>query len=153
MNALRGLDLLSQPFPAWSAMPWLHYNQALAYERVGLAQIAVPILETALKEETDAGWRESIRRRMAELRREEAAETWPQARQRLLAAAERADQPRVEELIRRWTQASREELEEEVLGGWGQDVLAGNAVSAARKLKAARCWAEALVLAFKNTNT
>jgi CHAT domain-containing protein len=144
MNALRSLDLLSQPFPALSAMPWLHYNQALAYERVGLAQIAVPVLETALKEETDAGWRESIRRRVAELRRDEAAESWPQARRRLLAAAEREDRPRVEELVRRWIQASREELEEEVLGGWGQDVLTGNAVDAARKLKAASCIAEAL---------
>jgi CHAT domain-containing protein len=145
MNILRSFDLLSQPFPAQSSMPWLHYNQALVYERVGLAQIAVPILETALNEETDAGWREIIRRRMEELRREEAAETWSQARQRLLAAAERQEQPRVEELIRRWTQASHEVLEEEVLGGWGQDVLAGNAVDAARKLKAARCMAEALM--------
>lgn len=144
MTALHTFDLLLQPFRSVSSMPWLSYNQALAYQRAGLSQAASSAFETALEEETDAGWRATIHRHIAELRREEPVESWPQARARLLAAAGREDRSVVEALVRQWAQASREELEEEVLGGWGQDVLAGRAEDAARELKAARCLAEAL---------
>jgi len=144
VNALRTLDLLLQPFASSSETPWLHYNRALFYRRVGLLQEALPAFETAFNEERVESWQTAIRRQIELLRQERTTEPWPLARQRLLDAAERDDRPIVKNLITQWTLGARDELEEEVLGAWGQDLLEGRADDAERKMRMAKLMAAEL---------
>lgn len=129
---LRALDLLLGPSTTDGQATWLLYNRALALEHNGLLAEAETTLEAASSRQPDEPSRDLLRARLAAIEKELSAEPWSQARQRLLRAAEEDDHAALERLARRWMLAARDEVEEEVLGAWGEALLAGDATQSHR---------------------
>jgi len=142
--SFRALDLLRNRFAGEQLMPWLWHNRGLALQRSGLAEEARLAFEAARRIEPAGRRAAALGKRIESLHLLELTTTWADARVVLTDAARQGDRDRLRQVVRRWTLAARDEVEEEVLGAWGASVSSGRSSESDRHLRAARAIAAVL---------
>ncbi|HXA18340.1 MAG TPA: CHAT domain-containing tetratricopeptide repeat protein [Thermoanaerobaculia bacterium] len=112
------------------------FNRALILERMGLRAEAAAAWREYLQRDGSSDWAAEARRHLEAL--QSGPTTSPQARlERLERAATMHDQATVDVLVREGPQDARAWMETDVLGRWGEAMLAGDRAAASRLLDAA----------------
>jgi CHAT domain-containing protein len=119
------------------------FNRALILERMGLRAEAAAAWRAYLQRDASSDWAAEARRHLETLQSGSAMS--PQARlDRLERAAAMHDQATVDALVRSGPQDARAWMETDVLGRWGEAMLAGDTAAAARYLDMASVTSAAL---------
>jgi CHAT domain-containing protein len=122
------------------------FNLALARDKLGLRNMAAVAWRSYLDVDGRSGWAREARQQLAALAAATAKERWPMDRERLRTAGSRGDPKVVLEVVRKFPQASRLLVEEEVLPAWGSLHAAGREQEAQSTLKLARIIAQSLAV-------
>ncbi|HKV09581.1 MAG TPA: CHAT domain-containing protein [Thermoanaerobaculia bacterium] len=120
------------------------FNRALITEKLFLRQQAIEAWNAYRKLDPDSEWGQEAKRHLQRLQQPTLTEIWPAERDRLTRGAEAGNVPVVLEIVRRFPQASREHVEEELFGAWAEAQGAGDLERASRLLKAVEVIGDAL---------
>jgi CHAT domain-containing protein len=166
-DAVRALDHAERAWRLAPTMPEAAFNAALARERLHLRSEARKAWLAVQQLEPGSPWAAEAATHVAALSSEMPGQVWPRVRQELtrrIATGASLDSPipltntpgangastgasagaGAGELARRFPQAIREYLQEELLPSWGAAHIAGEGVNAARRLAAAGALCTAL---------
>lgn len=102
------------------------FNQAEALGSFFLRERALATWEGYIRSERDSAWRAEASSKIKFLRQARNRESWGRVLSLVKTAALRGNQKRVTDLISGFTQEAREYAEGELLGLWGESVLAGS---------------------------
>lgn len=133
-SLVQSLDLIEQAAELAPDRPEVRFNRALFRDRWFLVFAARDAWLEVVEKDSEAGWREEARRRLALLDWSSLAERWKAEVPALERAALQGDEKRVRELVSGDRQRAREYAMEEKLGAWGERVLAGAPTEAAPEL-------------------
>ncbi|HVC21667.1 MAG TPA: CHAT domain-containing protein [Vicinamibacterales bacterium] len=110
------------------------FNRALALEDLSLTDEAKHAWRDYLKHDARSKWADEARRRLKTLDAGGQVGAWRTERRTLLAALDAGDRGRVEAIVRRLGQQTRELVENDLLPAWANRVLAGHRRRAAQAL-------------------
>ncbi|HEV3077632.1 MAG TPA: CHAT domain-containing protein [Thermoanaerobaculia bacterium] len=120
------------------------FNLGLILERLRLRVAAEGAWRAYLALDPRSGWAREANQHLAAVTRITTLEQWPAEQKRLGQAAVAGDMPTVRRVVRRFTQASRLYVWEEVLPDWAELEAGRNQQEARRRLELARSVGEAM---------
>jgi CHAT domain-containing protein len=151
-DAVRALNHAERAWRLAPAMPEAAFNTALARERLHLRSEARKAWLAVQQLQPGTPWAAEAASHAASLSTEMPGQAWPRVRQELterIAAGPALESGTgspvgADELARRFPQAIREYLQEELLPSWGAAQMASDSAAAARRLAAADALCTAL---------
>lgn len=146
-DAVRALNHAERAWRLAPAMPEAAFNTALARERLHLRSEARKAWLAARQLQPGSPWAAEAAAHDTALSAEVPGLAWPRTRTDLTArigASASSDTLDADGLARRFPQAIREYLQEELLPSWAAASLSGDAASAARRIDAASALCAAL---------
>lgn len=136
-DLIRGLSAALEANRLDPALPEAAFNRALLSEKLFIRQQAIQAWKAYLELDRGSQWAAQAERHLQALERPTLMEIWPAQRKKLTVAAIAGDGATVREIVRGAPQASREYVEEELLGAWADAQAKGDLAAASRDLKAA----------------
>lgn len=144
-SLVEALELAEQAVALDSKLPEARFNRALALQYLFLAGQARLAWDDYARIDPASNWTEEARKRSRALRGPSASQIWEFEKEKLDEAALQANVDKVDRIVGRFPQASREYAEEKLLGDWAEAWLAKRTGKAERSLTIARAIGAALV--------
>lgn len=141
---LQALAAADQALAVDAGLPEALFNRALALESLSLGTAAMTAWRRYLQVDPSSAWAAQVRERLRRLTKVQADDAWEQSRAELDRVARGGDTRRVRAIVERYAMASRLHVEDQVLGTWGEAVLAGRHEAAEQLLLTARLVGAAL---------
>ena len=142
LDLVRALELTERAIAVAHGLPEVHFNNALALERLRLRHESSAAWEFYLKLDRRSAWSKLARTHLAALARE-TGPGWSE-RMESFPAALAAEPSQVNTLVERFPQQAREYAEGKLFGDWAKSETAGASTEAQRKFAALATVSKAL---------
>jgi CHAT domain-containing protein len=145
-DLLKALDSSAQVQDSPSLPFEARFNYALSLEKLSLFNLAKAAWKDYAARERDSDWSAEAKAHLQRIEEADVTPRWERARAILESSGESELASKAAAVVHEFPQFSREFVEEDLLGRWGEDWLTGSYVKACRTLDMARQIGKALKL-------